>query len=115
LDERKGNGGITERRPQPSILCKTQYGVAIAAISSEASSKSRKQPFSLKDGRQSDWLVKFWFLPFLEQVLPFFVNLLSIHGDFLGSADADSYFLSCDCYDRYTNIGANNDFFPDFS
>jgi len=70
---------------------------------------------SLKNGRQSGWPANFWFHPFLEHVLSFFVDFLAIYSDILGSVDADSHSLSLDGYDRYANIGANNDFFADFS
>jgi hypothetical protein len=38
-----------------------------------------------------------------------FVNLLSIHNDFFGSADADAHFISLDCYHLELDIVADND------
>jgi hypothetical protein len=57
----------------------------------------------------------FWFGRFIAWVLAFFVNLLTIYHDFFGSGDSDANVPSIDCHDRYLDIGADNDFFADFS
>jgi len=70
------------------------------------SSKSRKVPERLAGaGVRGSSL--------LEVILAFFMDLLAIHHDVFGSVDANAHFLSLDCYNRYVDIVANNDLFPD--
>ena len=51
----------------------------------------------------------------LSRVLASFVNLLTIHNDIFGSADADPHFSPLDFHDRYVDMVVNNDLFSDFS
>jgi hypothetical protein len=72
--------------------------------------------FPLRSSKSSERLVvdgKGWFPA--QGVHTLFVNLLTIHNHFFGSADADAHFVASDFHDRYANIVADHDRFPDFS